>query len=275
MDKAIFWTRSGARFQLFRRFKESHLNWLFLPGGPGLGSESLLQLLDLLNLPGSTWQLDLPGDGSNTTLNNKGSFALWSLALLEAVSEFKHVILVAHSTGGMYALSAQEIEKFLHGLILLDSAPDAGWQKSFGEIQKNLPIPELDLLHQAYRNAPSNEALKAITVASAPYLFTREGLEAGINMLNSLPYNFETCQWSEEHFDQTYRAKWIPETIPTLILSGEYDLITPLKLFEDEQSFHRKNILFKSIKNGGHFPWIENPLEVTAAFNKYTKTISK
>ncbi len=269
MVKRCLWTTSGARLQPVQTLGTKDFHWLFLPGGPGLGSESLSPLLDILELPGTVWRLDLPGDGSNTTSNDSAAFSHWSSALIEAVRKFKHVVLVAHSTGGMYALSTPEIEKLLVGIILLDSAPDSGWQTSFEETLRSYPIPSLELLQEMYRKYPSNEALKALTVASAPYLFTKKGLEAGIEMLNTLPYNCETCQWSEEHFDQTYKAKWVPQKIPTLILSGEHDLITPLKLFSDDKRFCRDNIELKSVKNAGHFPWIDNPTDVTAAFSEY------
>jgi pimeloyl-ACP methyl ester carboxylesterase len=213
--------------------------------------------------------LDLPGDGSNTTTNNAESFKSWPEALAEAVQSFEHVVLVAHSTGGMYALSLPELETHLEGLVLLDSAPDATWQGLFAEIIKKQPVPGLQALQENYEKNPSNEALKALTLASAPYLFTKKGQISGIESLRSLPYNYETCQWSEKQFDRTYQAKWIPKTIPTLILAGEMDLVTPLKLFQNDKRFSRENILIKSIKAAEHFPWIENPAEVAEAFNMY------
>ncbi len=273
MLKTLFWTQSGARLQLIYGTQAGNLNWLFLPGGPGLGSESLLSLLKILSLPGKLWLLDLPGDGSNTTSNNGESFKFWSAALIEAVKSFDRVVLVAHSTGGMYALSLPELEKHLEGLVLLGSAPDATWQGLFAEIIKKHPIPGLEALQEKYGKDPNHETLKALTLASAPYLFTKKGQTAGIESLRSLPYNYETCQWSEKHFDRTYQAKWIPKTIPTLILAGEMDLVTPLQLFQNDKRFNRKNILIQSIQEAGHFPWIENPKEVAIAFSMYAKQL--
>lgn len=91
MDRSYLWTKSRARLQLVRSSEGRNLQWLFLPGGPGLGSESLFPLLNILELPGSTWRLDLPGDGSNTTLNNKESFSHWSSALTEATKALENV----------------------------------------------------------------------------------------------------------------------------------------------------------------------------------------
>jgi pimeloyl-ACP methyl ester carboxylesterase len=269
MNKEYLWTASRARLQLVHSSEERNLNWLFLPGGPGLGSESLFPLLNILELPGNMWRLDLPGDGSNTTANSAQSFSRWSSALIEAVNEFDQIVLVAHSTGGMFALSVPEIEGFLHGLVLLDSAPNAEWQTLFAEMVEKFPIPKLAILQKKYKEAPSNEVLKALTVASAPYLFTPKGQAFGLKMLNSLPYNYEVCQWSEKHFDHSYRAKWVPQTVPTLILNGEGDLVTPQKLFTEGKEWHRSNIIFKLVMNAGHFPWIENPMDVVVAFKEF------
>ncbi len=110
-NKEYLWTASQARFQLVHASERRNFNWLFLPGGPGLGSESLFPLLNILELPGNMWRLDFPGDGSNTTSNNKKSFSKWHQALNEATRALSNVILVAHSKGGMFALASPELEK--------------------------------------------------------------------------------------------------------------------------------------------------------------------
>lgn len=268
MAETIY-TASKARLKAYQSSKGP--NWLFLPGGPGLGSESLLPLLKILRLPGSLWLLDLPGDGSNAV---PGSFSRWPQALLEAVRLFNHPILAAHSTGGMYALSLPELEPLLQGLVLLDTAPDAGWQTGFAAEINRRPIPGLKALKDAYDRDSTNQTLKALTVASAPYLFTSRSLEEGRRLLASLPYQAEACRWSEEHFDKTYRAKWVPQTIPTLILAGEEDRLTPLNLFQKEKRFHRANIHFMSIPEAGHFPWMENPDAAARAFAAFADRIT-
>lgn len=271
MKKNYLWTQLKARLLLVNTSTESKLNWLFLPGGPGLGSESLAPLTQILNLPGRTWHLDLPGDGSNLTEDNSLFFSYWQAALIEAVGALDQVILVAHSTGGMYALSTPELEKMLTGLVLMDSAPSAEWQGLFMNYVQEHTIPEFDNLHKIYADNPNNSVLKKLTLLSTPYLFTQPGLEKDISFFHSLPYNFESCEWSAAHFDSTYEAKWFPQNIPTLIFSGQHDNITPLSLFENSADFQHSNILIRCIKNAGHFPWIENPEAVSILFKEYCK----
>jgi pimeloyl-ACP methyl ester carboxylesterase len=200
---------------------------------------------------------------------------MWSEALVEAVNALDNVILVAHSTGGMYALATPALENILTGLVLMDSAPDASWQQFFMETVKKYPIPEAEKLHQIYSENPNNEILKKLTILSAPYLFTKTALKKDISFLESLPYNFRTCEWSAQHFDQSYKAKWVPITTPTLIFSGEEDSITPLQLFIEQDRFQSQNILIRKIKNAGHYPWIDNLDEVISVFEEYYQKLLK
>ena len=275
MNKNYLWTKLKARLQLIRTTPGANFNWLFLAGGPGLGSDSLNPLTQLLRLPGSMWNLDLPGDGSNLTTDDSQHFSHWSEALVEAVGALDHVILVAHSTGGMYALSTPALSKILVGLVLMDSAPDASWQKSFMQHVNKNPIKDSKNLQTKYGKKPNNDLLKKITIASAQYSFTKKGISKGVSLLKSLPFNYKTCEWSGKHFDQKYKAKWIPNTTPTLILAGEKDQIIPLDFFIESKKFQRKNIMIRNIKNAGHFPWIENPKQTVKVFIEYYQFLSK
>jgi pimeloyl-ACP methyl ester carboxylesterase len=267
------WTQHKARLQLIKVNGPYPLDWLFLAGGPGLGSESLAPLTTILSLPGKIWHLDLPGDGSNHTENDTASFAHWQQALIEAVSSFAQPILVGHSTGGMYALATAELEKHLVGLVLMDSAPNASWQQYFSEYVAANPLPQLHALHEQYTQNPTNELLREMTILSAPYLFTERGIENDLSFLKDLPYNFKSCDWSARHFDTSYHHQWVPNVLPTLIFHGQHDHITPVQLFQQDEKFQRSNIQIKIIPHAAHFPWIENPKAVIAIFNEYAESL--
>jgi pimeloyl-ACP methyl ester carboxylesterase len=274
MKNSYLWTASRARLQFIRYTPGNNYNWFFLPGGPGLGSESLNPLTDLLQLPGSIWHLDLPGDGSNLTMNDCESFSDWSEALIEASKALDKVVLVAHSTGGMYALATTELENTLVGLVLMDSAPNASWQHMFMNYMNTHPLPEVEKLLKIYSENPSNDVLRKLTFASLPYLSARtNNLKDDFSFLKSLPYNYKACEWSSQYFDQTYTARWIPQHIPTLIFAGDQDCITPLQLFQENRDFLRENILMRKIIKAGHYPWIENPKDVIRVFEEYCQIL--
>lgn len=169
--KKCFWTNDGARLQHQSTFGNSNLHWLFLPGGPGLGSESLIDLTRLLAnvIPGSIWLLDLPNDGSNILENI--TTPNWRSALLQAVSHFENVILVAHSSLGMYAQTMPELENILTGLVLMDSAPDASWQISFETYRQQHHDTNISAAEIEYTKNPNNDTLRNLLTASTTYSF--------------------------------------------------------------------------------------------------------
>lgn len=275
MRENLIWTKSKARLSRLPRDNNAKYNWLFLPGGPGLGSESLSNLIEILSLPGAVWYLDLPGDGSNNTQDDEKSFSNWSNALIEATNELDNVILVAHSSGGMFALATPELENNLLGLVLMDTSPNASWQNFFMEYVKNHPLEEAEKLQKMYEKKPSNDLLRSVTIACAPYFSIPKNIDKTIKMLDSLPFNYKSHLWSENNFDKTYQAKWIPEKIPTLIFSGDQDYITPLVLFSKSPEFQRQNIYMYEIKDASHFPWIDNPEQVKKLFVDYCQYLNK
>lgn len=273
MNKTVVWTKAKARLQLVGEENSAQANWVFLPGGPGLGSESLSGLIELLQLPGSVWRLDLPGDGSNV----EHQFSNWSQGLIEAVQSLPNVILVAHSTGGMFALASPELEQHLLGLILMNSAPSAGWQNVFMQYAQDHPLADngAEEIQQSYETNPSNELLRELTLIGAPYISTPKSLNDIRQMLRSLPFNHQSHRWAERNFDSTYQAQWVPQQLPTLIFSGSHDPITPLKLFTETEQFQRDNIRMREIENASHFPWFDNPEQIQQVFAEYCQWLQE
>jgi pimeloyl-ACP methyl ester carboxylesterase len=85
--------------------------WLFLPGGPGLGSAYLESLCLSLDLPGTTLLIDFPKDGTNT--EGLLNFSYWKKGLIDLLGNYDQPILVTHSFSGMFALDTPELEPLL------------------------------------------------------------------------------------------------------------------------------------------------------------------
>ena len=263
-----FFTRSGVRLRQ-RSQGPGDLNWLLLPGGPGIGSESLHELADVLNVPGSIWMVDLPGDGSN--LDPPGAptdpFSCWPMVLVEAAQALPHAIYVGHSTGGMYLLSTPEVEAHIAGLALVSTAPDARWRPRFFQMTRSHPLPAVDAAKAVYGRERTTAAIRDIAVASAEWNFATRSLDVGRELLGRMPYNRLAIDWSYCNFDETYISAWWPQTIPTLIVSGADDRIVWQGAWE-EPRFRGSNVMHCTIEGGAHFPWIENPQAVQQAFSK-------
>jgi pimeloyl-ACP methyl ester carboxylesterase len=264
----VHFTPNGVRLRKVAA-RPGALNWLLLPGGPGIGSESLQELADALDTPGTTWLVDLPGDGSNRAPPGAPAdpFAVWPHAVLEAAQAVENPVFVGHSTGGMYLLATPELDGVLKGLALLDTAPDAAWHAKFVEMTQRHPLPAVDAATAIYEADRRDENIAAIAIASAPWNFTPAGLQRGRALLARMPYNAAAVAWSDAHFDHTYQARWWPKTIPVLRLAGQHDRIVWQGGWRRPE-FQGPNVLDRVIEGGGHFPWIENPEAVRAAFGE-------
>ncbi|ANJ28923.1 alpha/beta fold hydrolase [Agromyces aureus] len=267
------WTASGVRMRL-RHERPGELDWLLLPGGPGIGSESLHELADVIDVPGRVWMVDLPGDGSNVDAPGApvDPFTVWPSVLIEAAAAVAHPIFVGHSTGGMYLLSTPELEGMLTGLVLVSTAPDASWMGAFEQMTRDHPLPEVDAATVAYELEPTDGHLADFAVASAPWNFRADHVERGRELLARMPYNGRAVDWSAEHFDTTYAANWWPQALPTLIVSGGDDRIVTQRLWNVAR-YEGPNVTRADIEGGAHFAWIEEPGQVRAAFAEFARSL--
>ncbi|MDB5724478.1 MAG: alpha/beta hydrolase [Novosphingobium sp.] len=254
--------------------RAGRLNWLLLPGGPGIGSESLEDLAVALDVPGTIWFVDLPGDGSNRAPPGAPAdpFESWPQVLFEAAQALTDVVFVGHSTGGMYLLATLELALHVRGVALLDTAPDASWHSRFVEMTQRHPLPAVETATAIYEQDPRDENIAAVAVASAAWNFTPQGVAAGRALLERMPYNSAAVAWSEDHFDHIYEAAWWPDTLPVLVLAGADDRIVWQGGWDDPR-FHGPNVSFATIPDAGHFPWIENPTAVAAAFAQFAERL--
>lgn len=271
-DETIF-TPSGVRLRRHTA-QAGVFNWLLLPGGPGIGSESLVELADALNVPGAIWLVDLPGDGSNRNSPGAGDdpYAKWPQVVVEAAQALPNVVFAGHSTGGMYLLATPELKHHILGLALLDTAPDANWHARFVEMTQRHPLPAVEEATAIYEADRRDESIAAIAVASAEWNFTQQGVTAGSELLSRMPYNAAAVDWSEAHFDHVYRAAWWPSDIPVLVLAGDDDRIVWQGGWEDDR-FHGPNVMFERVPGAGHFPWIENPAATASAFARLARVL--
>lgn len=63
-------------------------------------------------------------------------------------------------------------------------------------------------------------------------------------------------------------------TVPSLLISGENDQITPAKLGQEAAKLNPKFIEYSEIENTGHFPMLEDPETYLSAIGRFLKTPS-
>lgn len=263
-------TPAGVRMRLHSA-RDGSLNWLLLSGGPGIGSESLHELADAMDVRGTIWLVDLPGDGSNTARQDN-PFSGWPQVLAEAAAAVTDAVYVGHSTGGMYLLATPQLKGLVRGLALLDTAPDSTWQSEFMEMMRDNPLPAFDRAAAEYARDKSNDNLTALTVSAAEWNFTPPALDAGRALLARMPYNSDAVEWSDANFDHTYKSLWWPAEMPVLRLWGDNDRIVSQRGWAAAE-YNGQNVMLRPIPRAGHFPWIDNPSAVAEAFSAFSARV--
>lgn len=271
--KTYFYDENRVRYELVQTNGGKPYNWLFLPGGPGSDSSYLQSLVDLLDLPGNVWFIDLPGIGSNATGGE--DFNQWFELFPRAIKQFSNPILVGHSFGGMFPLLFPELEHELKGFVILHAVPGL-WQEAALEYAKRFNLPSFEQEMAAFSANPCQETFQAALGACMPYYFPPERIEAGRELLGQTVIQYlPALWWLKKSAEINFTAKWIPEKVPTLIIGGKYDCICPFTLFQNDGRFNGDNVRLLLIKDGGHCSWLDNPKAIQKAFAKFTRELSK
>lgn len=258
------------RYQCAKNDSLADLNWLFFPGGPGADSQYLMSLIKLLDIPGNIWLIDLPGNGSNIyNIINNYNFDTWLDIFPSIIQKFRNPICIGHSFGGMLPLLYPEMEQYLTGLVLLNSAPCL-WLEAAVKKAKERSLPDLTPAMSEFTQNPNNETFKKALAACMPYYFPTHSIKNGWALLKDIQFEYlPAVWWQNKAIEINFNAKWIPNNVPTLIIGGEYDSIVPLSLFKDDDRFRNKNINIVEINNAGHMPWIEENIKVTQLFQNF------
>lgn len=242
--------------------------WLFLPGGPGLGSEYLENFCAKLTLPGNVLLLDFPKDGANT--QGLLDFNYWQDGLIDLLQSYPNPILVTHSFSGMFVLNTPEIEPYLAGLVLMNTTTANSFFTHVSKMQQKHNLPDLVPTAAAYHLTPSNETYRKFWDTYKHYCFTPKELNLGEQMIPLFAFNSESYHYAIENFYADYQCQWHPK-IPTMTIASEEDFICPPQIFIQDKQFQAKNIMNKLINKAGHCPWILNFEDLQRSFDEYVQ----
>jgi pimeloyl-ACP methyl ester carboxylesterase len=250
------------------------INWLFVPGGAGIDSRYLKGLVANLELPGNVWLIDLPGNGDHTlNVDPNYDYDLWFDIFKDLVERFDNPVLVGHSFGGMLGLLIPELENKLLGFVALNSSPSL-WMEVAAKAAKEVNKPDLTQEMTAFVQNPCQDTFATALEACFPYYFHATGIQQGAALFADLPFPYKAAVWCQNKLvGMNYSAKWFPKTLPMLIVSGTEDYICHYSLFKNDVRFQGSNVTFKLIAGAGHFPWLEQPHEVSKAFAEFINKI--
>lgn len=246
-------------------------NWLFFPGGPGLGSAYLVEWCKNLCVPGAIFVVDFPKDGTNT--HGELNLADWKNGLIDLLKSFANPIVVTHSFSGMLIMDTPEVEQHLAGLVLMNTTTSNTFFPHVNAMQQQHGLPDLVPAASQYHLHPSNETYKEFWHTYKHYCFTPEELSAGEQMIPLFTFNNAPYHYAIEHFYPNYACKWHPKNIAAMTISSERDFICPPYIFRDDEQFQAPNIINQVINHAGHCPWLLYFAEVQQCFNQFVNML--
>ncbi|MCC2646796.1 MAG: uncharacterized protein K0R02_861 [Rickettsiaceae bacterium] len=259
-------TKYGYRIKTIHEESTNNLNWLFFPGGPGLGAKYLEDVVGSLKLPGSKHIVDFPMDGAN--MHGKLDLKHWRDGLVDLLQNTENPIMVTHSFSGMFALTTPEIEKHLKGLVITNTTINLSFFDHVKHCAEKYNLPDLTPELDKYHADKSKEAYKEFWKTYIHYCFTAEEIEKAKPMLETFDYNNDSYNYIIENFYGDFAIKWVP-TIPTLTIASEKDFVCPPHAFTGDTRFNKSNIINKVIPDAGHCPWVNHMNEVQMCFDEY------
>lgn len=203
------------------------------------------------------FRLELPGHGSSSGPGEEGipAYAEWVRGIIESAGE--PVVAIGHSMGGAIALHlALDPPPFLLGIVLMGTGARLGVMPAIFQLLETDPegfFRTIDLV--SYGPSASQELKKkgtdAIRRCPLPVILK----------------DFRACN----RFDVKARLQEIK--LPTLILCGEEDKLTPVK-YSAFLSEHIPGSRLVLIPQAGHMVMVEKPEPVNTAIEEFISLFS-
>jgi pimeloyl-ACP methyl ester carboxylesterase len=216
---------------------------LFIHGAGGTG-EIWEQQVGFFRGKHPLFRLDLPGHGGSDPRGEEriGSYAEWVRLGLEKLFAQRPFVLVGHSMGGAVVLElALDPPEGLKGIVLVGSGAKLAVTRAIFKMLSENPEAFFESIDQfAFSSA-------------APKTLRERFIHVTRQCQPSVIFNdFQAC----DHFDIRNRVSEIK--IPTLVLCGEEDQLTPVKY----SRYLHENIAASRlvlIPNAGHMVMVEQP----------------
>ncbi len=255
-------------------------------GGPGLNHTYLLpQMADLADNNQVTFYdqrcsgKSLCDDVSKVSTKHFVN----DIETLRTALGYKKFTLIGHSWGGLLAMNYALLHQDkLSSLILLDSEPatSVGFKAFIKEyVKRTLQLRgSLNSIQssKAFKNHEVTAVSEFLRTIFSAYMF-RKGDEAKLNLTFDSAQDAKNMFVIMDIFSKTLsnydlRKKLKALRVPTLIISGQYDIM-PVWTAKEIHSIIPGSEL-SIIKNCGHFPYVEQPKEFFRLIRSFLSKIN-
>ncbi len=253
---------------------------LTLHGGPGLGSRdndwgSFLPFADTHRVI----SFDQRGNGESEGAEPYSHEQFVSdIEALRQQLDLGKIILTGGSYGGFIALEyALRYQQHLRAIILRDTAASNAFQGIAKQraLESGLPM-DRDALERLFDgNVKDDQEFRESFEMIQPLYNVDYDPVAGRKQLDSIPFRFETHNWAFSRNQPNYNiVARLPDIhVPTLVIVGRHDWITPLEASEEIAAGipNSKLVIFE---HSGHSPQTEERETFLTTVNQFLAEVN-
>lgn len=235
---------------------------VMVPGGPGLRTDSLAELLPYLKQH-DLMCADQVDDGG------KLNYDRLLLQLESSLPPDREVVLCGHSFGGILAGSLALKNKKVKALICMASPfSKRAWESVGDQYNQNL-TPNLASAGKLFESEPSDRNFRNWIANYGVLYFAQANVTRGKAMLlncKTILKAFEDCG-AEASQKEGVLLELKTACIPKLFIAGEVDQLVTVATAESEAE--AGGFEFVRIENAGHFMTFDEPVETANAINSF------
>jgi pimeloyl-ACP methyl ester carboxylesterase len=236
------------------------ISFVVFPGGPGLGTNTLEQLVQLLPANALITNVNLPRctNIAQSRYKNFDQVCDWIVDELHHARE--PFVMLGHSYGSVFAAEiAMRIPAKVSGFIAIASPLSVSMKSHLDDYQGELrKVPAFGNAWQEYLACPTDETYRALSKSYIPYLSNDLSVQATINRLftNDSSSPLATRHWQKPKSDFAALEHVLASfDCPKLAILGEEDRLVPVVLANHDY----EQLGFRVTRvPGGHFPFLES-----------------
>ncbi len=240
------------------------LQWLVVPGGPGLSNSYLKYAFEKMSIMVKTDFYDMYGSPESDNKNPSIAQMLDQVAQIINKNPTRECGLIAHSFGSYIALKAvQQRNLNIKAIILLNPIPFElnKWKEALASISLKVPTQVINEIISLCKK--KGEGADTVSSALFAKLFPYYIGKKSCSLPLEVDLDFKACNAIAQKVpDYDFKDFLASSKVPIVRIVGEYD---PFFIHGNDELMEDKTIIIPEV---GHYPFFEDPQGFCNAIGK-------
>lgn len=225
------------------------LQWIVVPGGPGLSSSYLKYALEKIHFGCKLYFYDMYGSPESENNNPTLDEMVDQISHVASENKLGEYGLITHSFGNYLAIRAQQKDKNIKAIIMLNPIPFnyQAWKSALTRIVEKVPESALKVIISLSESNDSHAGAQLFRLIFPYYIGVKN-----IDLPIDVPFDIKACNFIADKVSE-YNDEGIISSseVPMVRIVGELD-----SFFNDKEFIPDQLIIIPGV---GHYPFFEDP----------------